>query len=145
MDPAFDDIYRDQVRIFRAMQRRASDERVTPERDAAARVKAMELVDMAVAQALKEIELTFDVRADAILFFLSNLLQIVAIPLLLRDPPLPITEIRDTLFNDARKIAQAATKYVEGTREISAASMLRGSADVLSQLRLKEWRLWDRR
>ena len=145
MDPEFDDIYHNQVQTFRAMQQRAGAERVTPQSDGAARSQAMEMVDMAVNDALKHIGSAFDVRSDAKLFLTSNLLQMVALPLLLRKPSLPVARIQETLVRDAGQIAQAATKYVEGKREISAAAMLRGSVDVLPKLRLKEWRLWDRR
>lgn len=140
MDPEFDSIYQEQLRAFRALQMGEGSQL-----DAPARRLALELVEAAVAKAVAPLAPAYDVRADAKLFLQVNLLHMIALPLLLRKPPLPPVEIIQTLENDARRIAEAALNYADDAREISAASMLRGSAAVLPQLRLREWRLWDRR
>lgn len=132
MDAEFDRIYTEQIGAFRATQSLAGP-----------RV-AVELVDRAIDTAQKELGERFDLRADARLFLMANLTQIVAIPILQRAPSSQ-ADLLGMLTSDATSIAQAATRHTEGERELSAASILLGTADVLQKLRLKDWRLWDRR
>jgi hypothetical protein len=145
MDDEFDKIYSEQVGMYRAMQLVSSAGRVGPQPDGEVRGQAMRLVDEAIERVLIELGPKFDVRADGRLFLMVNLTQLVAIPLLSRGPNPPIDRIRNTLVSDAFDIARAATRHTDGEREISAASMLLGAAEELQKLRLKEWRLWDRR
>jgi len=132
VDAEFDRIYAEQIGAFRAMQFLAGP-----------RV-AVELVERAIDSALKELGERFELRADARLFLIANLTHMVAIPILQRAPGSQ-ADLFGMLASDATSIAQAATRHAEGDRELSAASILLGTAEVLQKLRLKDWRLWDRR
>lgn len=150
MHPVFRSIFQRQFRAYRAQQ---TDGALPPWEDedflANAR-RSMLIVEEALDAAAGAVGPDFRLRPDAKLFLGLNLHQMVALPLSLartddqamRDIE-PRGSIEQTVVEDAATVARAA-KQVAKEREITAADVCRGLADVLDELRLKDWRLWDR-
>jgi len=146
MDSVFERAYSEQFRAYRAVPSTI----LTPRRlrtllvERRVRRRAIKTVDEAIRQAMGRLGTSFSVRSDARLFLMVNLTELVAVPLLSvgsqgRYP----SDIQETLTSDAITIVQAAREYAnEG--QLSAAAILFAAARVLPNLRLKDWRLWDR-
>ena len=120
--------------------------RVGGRRSRAVYAKADRLAWDAIAEVQRRVAGKKQLRADARLFLISNLALMVTRPLL--HPQAPNQEddnlqrLRTMLLSDASQVVKAAETDERG--EVSAASAIRALAGSLEQLKLKEWRLWDR-
>jgi hypothetical protein len=155
MHPIFRPIFQRQLRAFRAMQ---TDGR-PPDWEQSALIESsrqsMFMVDDALDAAASAVGPDYTLRPDAKLLLGVNLQQLVAMPLLLAQQdeqareelrtPFGIDEtVRDDAVTIARAAKEQARDHRNGEREISAADILRGLSKVMEELRLKDWRLWDR-
>jgi hypothetical protein len=84
------------------------------------------------------------VRPDARLFLLANMDEMVARPLSRPNSPTSFFEIRTDLQADIRVIVAAAEEVAGNRQDLAASHVLWGTAQVLDQLHLKNWRLWEK-
>ena len=148
-------IFQRQYRAFRALQ---SDGRAPSWEDEAlanATRRSMFLVEDALDDAASAIGPRFRLRADAKLLLGVNLQQMVALPLMLMAQQNPELAreldtprgIEGTVREDAVTIARAAVDSRErggSEGELSSSDVLRGVVKAMDELKLKDWRLWDR-
>lgn len=155
MHPIFRPIFQRQLRAFREMQ---IDGRV-PEWERGDLIenarRSMFVVEDALDAAASAVGPDYTLRPDAMLLLAINLQQLAALPLMLaaldkeawNELISTPREVEQTTREDAVMIARAAKEQARergDERELSAADIVRGLANVLEDLHLKDWRLWDR-
>ena len=146
MDRRFHIIYRELGELYRATQA------VGPRFPFAGRairaeasLKSLAIVTEAVDQAISALDGRYSLRADAKLFLIINIHQMVALPLAQRDSPVELNdEIEQGIKRDTKRIIRMAAESAGDRRDIPASHVLWGVAKVLDQLSLKSWRIWDR-
>lgn len=153
MDSQFDVIYREQLELYRSSQLAltrilralaAPFERASQRRNAAASLGIVnEAIERGVSRALGGNK---SLRSDARLFLFVSLHQMVALPLMddRANRRFGETDLRNKLADDVETILAAAADKEEGRKDIAASHIVKGTADVIDKLNLKDWRLWER-
>ena len=141
MDKQFREIYREQIELYRGLQVRNEqwflgiDQR---------NLRALAIVTEAIEEGEAVLPGDLKLRPDARLFLLINLHQIVTMPLSDRRSPTELSlEVENGIKSDVKTIINASTKYASNRQEIAASHVVWGLANVLNELSLKEWRLWE--
>jgi len=147
MDQEYHNIYRSLFEIYQSQQVFFSrSEQVEGIRDISKNINAqlLGIIREAVEDNISEIE-GRKLRPDARLFLTLNIHQMVALPVFIRlQEQNSLEEISTIIQDDIRRILQEAA-YSAGDRDdVAASHVLWGTANVLDELRLKEWRLWER-
>lgn len=146
MDKRFHVIYRELGELYRATQamwgrfpfpgRRFRSE---------ASLRSLAIVTEAVDQAVSSLEGRYSLRADAKLFLIVNIHQMVALPLAQHDSPVELNdEIEQGIRRDTETIIKMAAESAGDRHDIPASHVLWGVSKVLDELNLKSWRIWDR-
>jgi hypothetical protein len=148
MDPAFHDIYREQVELYRVAQvwPYYIEPRIQllplPLRGQSFRLLAV--VTEAIESGIAALGGKYELRPDARLFLTVNLHQMVMLPLAHPDSPRELnTEVEQGLKADARMILESAADHTRDRNDITAGHVLRATSEILDRLTLKSWRLWD--
>jgi len=134
MDPVFDDIYRRQLERYRRSQTVFGFGAPGVGR----RLRALVMAENSIEYGLTKTGLQGALRADARLCAVINLHQLVTLPL--SDPLADDSITQPELDADAVEVFRAIENR-DGY--ISAADILRGTANSLDKLSLKSRRLWD--
>ena len=141
MDPRFREIYREQVELYRGLQVGAAPWWAGIERR---NLQALAIASEAIDEATSVLPDGLSLRPDARLFLLINLHQIVTIPLSDRRSPTEFSqEVEKGIKDDVKKILKASIEHASNRRQIAASHVIWGLANVLKQLSLKAWRLWE--
>jgi len=141
MDPIFREIYREQVELYRGFQVGAAPWWADIEHK---NLQALSIASEAIDEAMSVLPEGVSLRADARLFLLINLHQIVTIPLTDRRSPTEFSrEVENGIKADVKKILKASMEHASNRRQIAASHMIWGLATVLEKLSLKAWRLWE--
>lgn len=112
---------------------------------AGASLKSLAIVTEAVDQAVSSLEGKYSLRADAKLFLLVNIHQMVALPLAQYDSPVELNdETEQGIKQDIERIIRMAAESAGDRHDIPASHVLWGVSKVLDELNLKSWRIWDR-
>ena len=91
-----------------------------------------------------ELELTEQLRPDALLLLLVNLDQLILLPLTHPRSNVSIEQLESDLRNDVRLVLTAAWEENRG-EEISSNDVLRAMQSVWGELKSLEANVWDRR
>jgi hypothetical protein len=83
-------------------------------------------------------------RPDAELFLLLNFDEMVIRPVTDRDSPVPANDLDKKLASDTAAILSAAIKHAGDRKELAASHVLQGAAQVLPNLNLKSFNLWEK-
>ena len=147
MDERFHRIYRDLNELYRATQAWAAlgppMARGAFRQDVA--LGALGTVSEAVESAAAALGDQRSLRADGRLFLVTNLHQMVALPLSQPDSPVELTrDVEAGIKEDARTIIRAAAESAGDRSDIPASHVLWGTSRVLDRLNLKQWRIWER-
>lgn len=141
MDRQFREIYREQIELYRGMQVRLEPWRTGL---GARNLRTLAIVTEAIEEAASVLPNSLLLRPDARLFLLINLHQMVTMPL--ADPRSPTDlspEVESGIKADVKTILKASTEHASNRKEIAASHVIWGLADVLNDLTLKSWRLWE--
>lgn len=138
MHPNFERIYRELVEYYRASQ--GSQSSPWP-RWAQSPLNTLGVV----SEAIERVRLPSGkyLRADARLFLLANLHQMVALPLSHSEAPEKLTDVEEDLRKDVVTIVDASVERAGTRADIAASHVLWGAGDALDTLNLKGWRLWE--
>ncbi|RUO34882.1 hypothetical protein [Aliidiomarina soli] len=146
MDRRFHIIYQELIELYRASLATGSrfpflERRIRSE----ASLKSLAIVTEAVDQAVSSLEGKYSLRADAYLFLIVNIHQMVALPLAQHDSPVVLNdEIEQGIRRDTETIIRMAAESAGDRHDIPASHVLWGASKVLNELNLKSWRIWDR-
>ena len=140
MDRRFREVYREQLEVYRATQ----VAQLFPRPGWSTR--ALAVVTDAMERGLQEAGGVRPLRPDARLFLTVNLHQMVTMPLSHPASPTELSaDVEAGLRSDIREIVRVSNEMTPRERpEMAASHVLRGTAQILENLRLKSWRLWER-
>ena len=141
MDRQFREIYREQIELYRGLQARAEP---WPFGIEERNLRALAIVTEAIEEGAATLPSNVTLRPDARLFLLINLHQIVTMPLSDRRSPTELSDrVEGGIKSDVKKIITASIEYASKRQEIAASHIVWGLANVLNDLSLKSWRLWE--
>lgn len=141
MDQKFREIYREQIDLYRGLQLSVEPWRIDIEHR---NLRALAIASEAIEEAVSVLPDSLSLRPDARLFLLINLHQIVTMPLSDRRSPTELSpEVENGIKADVKTIIKASTEYASNRNEIAASHVVWGLANVLNDLSLKAWRLWE--
>lgn len=143
MDKKFNRVFSEQAELYRASQVLLSYER--PGLEPSDQIlRSLRLVDDSIEAGVASLGPEGSLRPDAQVFLLTNLHQMVAMPLANPRSPTKLNrKIEDGLKSDAQRIISAAAEQSHRRHELTASDILKAVFLVIDELTLKSWRLWD--
>ena len=109
-------------------------------------LRALAVVHEAIDEAIKGRPSEVFLRPDAKLFLIVNLHQLVTLPLSDPRSPTPLNdEVEQGIKSDVKTILKSSLQEASRRERyyIAASHIVWGLANVLDELSLKSWRLWE--
>lgn len=143
MHEAFENIFAKQIDWYRAGQVETAG---LTNAERARSLRALDFAETAIHRSMEEFQSSYELRSDAQLFLLLNLHQVVTMPLADANSPTPLdTQLMEELISDVKMILGASTQFAKDRKDLAASHIVWGLGQVLNDLHLKSWRLWDGR
>lgn len=145
MHPKFHQIYSELGEVYRARQADGIRGRFRSGRrldDSS--LRSLAVVTEAIEKGISKLGGRYTLRPDARLFLLINLHQMVSLPLAQTDSPVEMNrEVVNGIEQDTIRIIEMAAESAGTRDDIPASDIMWGTAQILDELQLKSWRIWD--